>query len=60
MGIDNHTTGACFKLKIGLSSSDFVQNDKRSAWNRMVIARMPEDRPNTVKTFRNLQTPCAP
>eukprot|EP00972_Heterocapsa_arctica_P044251 6532991-Heterocapsa_arctica.AAC.1 len=58
------------RLKIGLSSSDFVRNDHRSArnimviaivfvfferitrmavrgvsqpWNRMVIARMPED-----------------
>ena len=33
-----------------ISSSDFVQNDHRSARNLMVIARMPEDRS---KTFKN-------
>eukprot|EP00972_Heterocapsa_arctica_P078956 11642073-Heterocapsa_arctica.AAC.1 len=42
------------RLKIGPSSSDFVQNDKRSAGNLMVIARMPED---PSKTFENRQTP---
>eukprot|EP00972_Heterocapsa_arctica_P006980 1021372-Heterocapsa_arctica.AAC.1 len=35
------------KLKTCLSSSDVVQNDQRSARNRMVIGRMSEDRSNT-------------
>eukprot|EP00972_Heterocapsa_arctica_P007272 1059968-Heterocapsa_arctica.AAC.1 len=47
-------------LKIGLSNSDFVQNDQRSARYIMVIARMPEDRSKTVKNlktnFKNLHS----
>eukprot|EP00972_Heterocapsa_arctica_P107717 15865277-Heterocapsa_arctica.AAC.1 len=37
-----------------VSSSEFVQNDQRSARNRMVIARMPEDRS---ETLTNVQQP---
>eukprot|EP00972_Heterocapsa_arctica_P114565 16443024-Heterocapsa_arctica.AAC.1 len=37
------------KLRIGLPSSDFVQSDKRSARNLMVIARMHEDHSTTSK-----------
>eukprot|EP00972_Heterocapsa_arctica_P042824 6314387-Heterocapsa_arctica.AAC.1 len=36
---------------IGLSSSDFVPNDQRSARNRMAIARMPEDCSKTVNNL---------
>eukprot|EP00972_Heterocapsa_arctica_P088586 13062999-Heterocapsa_arctica.AAC.1 len=45
------------RLKIGLSSSEFVQHDQRSARNLTVTARMPEDRSNTVKHIENLQQP---
>eukprot|EP00972_Heterocapsa_arctica_P107520 15839431-Heterocapsa_arctica.AAC.1 len=44
------------KLKLGLSSLYFVQNDKRSARNLVVIARMPEDRSNTVNNLQTLST----
>eukprot|EP00972_Heterocapsa_arctica_P100633 14837800-Heterocapsa_arctica.AAC.1 len=43
------------RLKIGLSSSDFMQNDGRSARNLTVTARMPEDRSKTFKNLQNLQ-----
>eukprot|EP00972_Heterocapsa_arctica_P075462 11130859-Heterocapsa_arctica.AAC.1 len=50
----------CVKLKLGLSSSDFVQNYQRSARNLMVLARMPEDCSKTIEnrfnTFNNFQS----
>eukprot|EP00972_Heterocapsa_arctica_P089899 13261686-Heterocapsa_arctica.AAC.1 len=48
------------RLQIRLSSSDYVRNEKRSASNLMVIARMPEDRSKTFKTFNNFQRPSKP
>eukprot|EP00972_Heterocapsa_arctica_P026979 3968457-Heterocapsa_arctica.AAC.1 len=48
------------KLKLGFSSSAFVQNDQRSARNIMAIARMPANLQKHVKTFKNLQTPSQP
>eukprot|EP00972_Heterocapsa_arctica_P096564 14247259-Heterocapsa_arctica.AAC.1 len=48
------------RLRIGLSSSDVVQHYQRYARNLMVIARMPEDRPKTLKTFKNRQKPSKP
>eukprot|EP00972_Heterocapsa_arctica_P004569 679645-Heterocapsa_arctica.AAC.1 len=49
------------RLKIGLSSSDFVQNDKRYARNLTLIARMPEDRAKNVKqTLENPEKPSKP
>eukprot|EP00972_Heterocapsa_arctica_P029948 4413070-Heterocapsa_arctica.AAC.1 len=44
MGIEPKTL--CSKF---VSSSDVAQNDKRSARNIMVLARMPEDRSKTFK-----------
>eukprot|EP00972_Heterocapsa_arctica_P021564 3172387-Heterocapsa_arctica.AAC.1 len=48
-------------LKLNVCISEFVQHDKRSARNLMVIARMPEDRsetfePFTTKTAKTLQS----
>eukprot|EP00972_Heterocapsa_arctica_P022872 3364299-Heterocapsa_arctica.AAC.1 len=43
------STNVFLKLKLGLSSSEFVQHDQRSARNLMVIARMPADRSTTFK-----------
>eukprot|EP00972_Heterocapsa_arctica_P061669 9094465-Heterocapsa_arctica.AAC.1 len=42
------------RLQVGLSSSEFVPTDQRSARNPMMIARTPEDRS---KTFKNRQKP---
>eukprot|EP00972_Heterocapsa_arctica_P035996 5296411-Heterocapsa_arctica.AAC.1 len=41
------------RLKIDSRALFVVQNDQRSERNRMVMARMPEDRS---KTFKNLQS----
>eukprot|EP00972_Heterocapsa_arctica_P068591 10134272-Heterocapsa_arctica.AAC.1 len=52
-----------FDINIGLKLIYIVQNDKRSARNQLVIARMPEDCSTTVKTFKHLnnsQTPSKP
>eukprot|EP00972_Heterocapsa_arctica_P038153 5617542-Heterocapsa_arctica.AAC.1 len=38
------------RLQIGVSSSELAQNDKRSARNLTVIARMPEDPFETLKS----------
>eukprot|EP00972_Heterocapsa_arctica_P025818 3799383-Heterocapsa_arctica.AAC.1 len=57
MGIDTNKFGTCFRSSKLFSSSDSVQNDRRSARNLMVIARMPR-RP--LKTVKNLQTPSKP
>eukprot|EP00972_Heterocapsa_arctica_P097694 14415522-Heterocapsa_arctica.AAC.1 len=63
MGIENYNTfGACVGSSTFVSSSDVVQNDRCSARNIMVIARMPEDRSKTClnknqqKPFKNLQS----
>eukprot|EP00972_Heterocapsa_arctica_P002073 296538-Heterocapsa_arctica.AAC.1 len=42
------------RLRIGLSSSDVVQNDRRFVRKLMVMARMPED---PSKTFKHLKQP---
>eukprot|EP00972_Heterocapsa_arctica_P027195 3998597-Heterocapsa_arctica.AAC.1 len=52
MGIEQNNAGVCCLRSKLVSSSEFVQNDMRSARNLMVIARRPEDRS---KTVRNLQ-----
>eukprot|EP00972_Heterocapsa_arctica_P044135 6515407-Heterocapsa_arctica.AAC.1 len=54
MGVE---TNNVFEAQDRLSSSDFVQNDQRSARNLMVITRKPEDRS---KAFKNLRKPSEP
>eukprot|EP00972_Heterocapsa_arctica_P077366 11410489-Heterocapsa_arctica.AAC.1 len=53
MGIGKQVWSVLLKLKI-VSSSDMLQNDQRPARNIMVLARLPEDRSETLK---NLQAP---